>query len=112
MRADERVESATVVVARRLIAGSVIVVVAGFAAVVLSPSAEPVGRVLVMAIASGVLAAFVTDWRACLGVMATSMAVFVGFLGTNRVSSPAIPGPGRTRRSLSWRQCWASATAG
>jgi hypothetical protein len=80
VRGGERVETATVAVTRQVIAGSAMVVVAGFAAGVLFPTAEPVGRVLVMALATGVLAALVTDWRACLGVLVTSMLVFGGVL--------------------------------
>ena len=79
MQGGERDETATVAVTRQVIAGSAMVVVAGFAAAVLFPT-EPVGRVLVMALATGVLAALVTDWRACLSVLVTSMLVFGGVL--------------------------------
>ena len=80
VRGGERDETATVALTRQAIAGSAMVVVAGFAAAVLFPTAEPAGRVVVMALATGVLAAFVTDWRACLGVLVTSMLVFGGVL--------------------------------
>ena len=53
MRGGERVETASVVVTRQVITGSLMVVVAGFAAAVLFPAAEPVRRVLVLAIVSG-----------------------------------------------------------
>jgi hypothetical protein len=77
MPADERVETTAVVVTRRLIAGSAIILVAGFATVMVFPGPEPTGRILTMTIVTGVLAAFAADWRACLGIMATSMLVFV-----------------------------------
>jgi hypothetical protein len=77
MAADQRTESVAVVATMQLIAGSAMVVVAGFATAALIPGAEPVKRVLAIAIASGVLAALLTDWRACLGVTATAVLVFV-----------------------------------
>ena len=112
MGGDESVETATVVATRQLMAGSAMVVVAGFAAVVLFPRAEPVGRVLVMAIAAGVLAALLTHWRACLGVMATAMLVFVGVLMHGSDLEPGGPGPWSYTPCSPWRRCWASATAG
>jgi hypothetical protein len=63
-----------------LAAGTAVVVVAGFVAAVMVPATEPAGRVAVMAVAVGVIAAACTDWRAGAGSAVTATLVFVGFL--------------------------------
>lgn len=63
-----------------LVAGTAAVVVAGFAAVALLPAPGPAGRIVVMAIVVGLVAAVCTDWCAAAGVAAVAALVFVGFL--------------------------------
>lgn len=69
-----------VVLTRELVVGLAGVVVAYFAAVVLSPDGDLRARVVVMAVACGVLAALLTDWRAVVVVAVVSVGVFVGVL--------------------------------
>jgi hypothetical protein len=63
-----------------LVAGTAAVVVAGFAAVALFPAPGAAGRLVVLAVAVGLVAAVCTDWRAAAGVAAVAALVFVGFL--------------------------------
>ena len=73
-------EDGTVNATFELVAGTAAVVVAGFAAVALLPAPGPFGRLAVLAVAVGLVAAVATDWRAAAGVAAVAALVFVGFL--------------------------------
>ena len=63
-----------------LAGGCVGVIGAAFAGAALFPVADPGARLLVMALAAGVVAAIVRDWRASLGVTVFAALVYVGFL--------------------------------
>lgn len=73
-------DDATVNASFEVAAGTAAITVAGFAAAVLFPPAEPAGRVLVVAITVGVLSVVFSNWRACLTVAVIAALVFVGFL--------------------------------
>lgn len=77
MNAPDDAERRRVVLIRELAAGTAGVVVASFAAVVLSPEVDLTERALVMAVACGVLSAWLTDWRAIAAVAAATLASFV-----------------------------------
>ena len=61
-------------------AGWVVMIIAALLAAAVFPQTEPPGRMLVMAVAAGVFASVVADWRAVAAVTALGMATFVGFL--------------------------------
>lgn len=61
-----------------LAGGCVAVIGAGFLAAAITSG--DVGRLVVLAIAVGVIAARTVDWRACLGSTAFAALVYVGFL--------------------------------
>jgi hypothetical protein len=63
---------------RDLVAGTCSVVLAAYVAVVLSPAGDPAARVLVMAVACGVLGTLLADWRASVFAAAVAAGVFVG----------------------------------
>lgn len=67
-------------VAFGLAGGCVAVIGAAFVSAAAFPAAELGPRLLLMALAAGVLAAIVADWRACLGVTVFAALVYVGFL--------------------------------
>lgn len=92
MTVAEEAENRRVALIRELVAGAVSVVVAAFAAVVVFPAEEPVGRVMVMAVACGLLAASLSDWRATLVMAATAAGVFVGVLADGAPPTPAPQG--------------------
>jgi hypothetical protein len=88
-----RIEDRTAVMARELGAGVAALVATAFAAPVISTSPAPTGRALLMAIVTGTVTALISDWRARLGVTATSMVIFVAFVepfpgATNGVAAP------------------------
>jgi hypothetical protein len=96
---------------REIGAGAAALIVMGFAAVVLFPAGDLAGRVLVMAVTCGLLAAVFADWRAAAVVAGLAVLAFVG-------SSRTVP-PGRARsrrcptsRSSGWQRFLASATTG
>ncbi|MFD6566280.1 hypothetical protein [Micromonospora profundi] len=61
-------------------AGWAVMIVAALLAAAMFPQTEPPGRVLVMAVAAGVFASMVADWRAVVAVTALGTATYVGFL--------------------------------
>ncbi|MEU7614450.1 hypothetical protein [Micromonospora sp. NPDC049204] len=63
MSVAEEAENRGIALIRELVAGAAGVVVAAFAAAVVFSAEEPVGRVMVMAAACGLLAASLCDWR-------------------------------------------------
>ena len=63
-----------------LAGGCVGVIGAAFAGAALFPAGDGGARLLVMALAAGVVAATVRDWRACAGVTVFAALVYVGFL--------------------------------
>ncbi|MFF5297662.1 hypothetical protein [Paractinoplanes globisporus] len=67
-------------VAFGLAGGCVGVIGAAFVSAAAFPPAETGARLLVMALAAGVIAAIVADWRAWLGVTVFAALVYVGFL--------------------------------
>lgn len=67
-------------VAFGLAGGCVGVIGAAFVGAALFPAGDSGARMLVMALAAGVVAAIVRDWRACLGVTVFAALVYVGFL--------------------------------
>ncbi|MFI6133814.1 hypothetical protein [Micromonospora sp. NPDC051141] len=81
-------EDRRVALIRQLIAGAGAVVLATFAAVVMFPAEEPVGRVLVMAVVCGLLAAWFSDWRATIVTTAVAVGVFVGILADGAPPTP------------------------
>ena len=82
-----------VVLIRELVGGAAAVVVAGVLAVVLFPWGEPAGRVLVMAVACGAVAAWVSQWRVRLAVVVLTGLIFAGVLGDDWTYPPGAPGP-------------------
>jgi hypothetical protein len=62
------------------LAGTAAVIVAGFAAAMMFPIGQPLGRVLVVAVAAGLISVPATDWRAGAAVTVLAILVFVGFL--------------------------------
>ncbi|WP_431932287.1 hypothetical protein [Micromonospora sp. RP3T] len=82
-------EDRGVALIRELIAGTGAVVLATFAAVVMFPAEEPVGRVLVMAVTCGLLAAWLTDWRATIVTAAVAGSVFVSLLADGAPPTPS-----------------------
>jgi hypothetical protein len=88
-----RFRDADVVVIRELVGGAAVAVVAGFLAVVLFPSGELAGRVLVMAVACGTVAAWVSQWRVRLAVVVLTGLIFAGVLGDGGARSLGAPGP-------------------
>ncbi|MGX6607049.1 hypothetical protein ACWKSP_33740 [Micromonosporaceae bacterium Da 78-11] len=62
---------------RELGAGVAALVVTAFAAPIISAGQNPAGRALLMAVATGMIAATVSDWRARIGVAATSVTIFI-----------------------------------
>ncbi|MEU7928355.1 hypothetical protein [Micromonospora sp. NPDC049107] len=86
--ADEA-EIHRVVLIRDLVTGAVGVVVASFATAVVFPPEDPVGRVLVMAVACGLLATALSDWRASLAVAVVAVGVFVGVLADGAPPAPS-----------------------
>jgi hypothetical protein len=73
---------------RELVAGVAGVVVAGLLTVVVFPSGERAGRVLIMAVACGVTGALVRGWRVGVAVAAFAGFVFIGVIG----NEPAMVG--------------------
>jgi hypothetical protein len=63
-----------------LAGGCAAVVVAALAAAAFVPYGHAGARALVMAVTVGVLAATLSDWRACAGVALAAALIFVGFL--------------------------------
>jgi hypothetical protein len=63
-----------------LVAGTAAIVVMAFAAAAMFSLGQPAGRVVIMAVAVGVLSALFTDWRAVAGIAVVASLVFVGFL--------------------------------
>jgi cell division protein FtsW (lipid II flippase) len=63
-----------------LAGGCAAVVVAALATAAVVAPAHVGARMLIMAVTVGVLAAVLTDWRACLGVAVVGALIFVGFL--------------------------------
>ena len=92
MSVAEEAENRRVALIRELVAGAVGVVVAAFAAVVIFPAEQPAGRVMVMAVACGLLAASLSDWRATLVMAAMAAGVFVGVLADGAPPTPAPQG--------------------
>jgi hypothetical protein len=77
---SENVDDASSTAAFGLAGGSAAVVVAALAAAAFMPPGHVGARSLVMAVTVGVLAATLTDWRACAGVAVLAALIFVGFL--------------------------------
>jgi hypothetical protein len=75
------------------VAGVTAVVAAGFAAAAVFPSADSEARVVLVALAAGVLSALLTDWRACTAVTVIAALVFVGFLTHRYGTLTGNPGP-------------------
>lgn len=88
---DERESTA----AFELAAGGVAVVAAAFAAAAAFGPREPIGRVLIMGVAAGLLAVLVREWRAVAGVAAIAALVYVGFLAhrAGQLSGDPTPWP-------------------
>ena len=84
-----RIEDHTAVMARELGAGVAALVVTAFAAPVIPTSPVPTGRALVMAVVTGAVAALISDWRAWIGVTATSVVIVVAFIEPSPVRHPA-----------------------
>ena len=78
-----------------LAAGCAAVIVAAFAAAAAFGHAEQAGRVLIMAVTAGLLAAVLRDWRACTGVVTFAALVYVGFLAhrSGQLSGDPAPWP-------------------
>jgi hypothetical protein len=76
-----------VVVLREILAGTALVVVLRYPAVLLSDSSE--GRVLMIAAACGVLAAWCADWVSRAGIAVLGALVFVLFVAYQ----PGLPDP-------------------
>src|SRR6266511_4155819 len=76
----ENVDDASSTAAFGLAGGSAAVVVAALAAAAFMPPGHVGARSLVMAVTVGVLAATLTDWRACAGIAVLAALIFVGFL--------------------------------
>jgi len=74
------VDSGVDEVAFGLAGGCVGMIGAAFAGAALFPAGDGGARLLVMALAAGVVAAIVRDWRAGLGVTVFAALVYVGFL--------------------------------
>jgi cell division protein FtsW (lipid II flippase) len=77
---DQDTDDRFAVAALELAGGCVVVVVAALGAVAILAPFEQGARLLTMAVAAGVLAAAVTDWRTCVAVTVVAVLVFVGFL--------------------------------
>lgn len=92
MSVAEEAENRRIALIRELVAGAAGVVVAAFAAAVVFPAEEPVGRVMVMAAACGLLAASLSDWRATLVTAAMAAGVFVGVLADGAPPTPTPQG--------------------
>ncbi|MEU8285524.1 hypothetical protein AB0C01_14410 [Micromonospora sp. NPDC048905] len=92
MSVAEEAENRGIALIRELVAGAAGVVVAAFAAAVVFSAEEPVGRVMVMAAACGLLAASLCDWRATLVTAAMAAGVFVGVLADGAPPTPAPQG--------------------
>ena len=69
------------------------VVIAGFAAIVLFPPDQPPGRIVVLAVACGIVAAALTDWRSATGLILAAGFVFVVFLASQPDGQPDPPAP-------------------
>jgi len=67
-------------VAFGLAGGCVGVIGAAFVSAAAFPAVDSGARLLVMALAAGLIAAIVRDWRACAGVTVFAALVYVGFL--------------------------------
>jgi hypothetical protein len=76
----EDVDDASATAAFGLAGGCAAVVVTALAAAAFIAPDQMGARSLVMAVAVGVLAAVLTDWRACAGVAVVAAVIFVGFL--------------------------------
>jgi hypothetical protein len=79
MRTEE-VDGALPAAAFGLAGGCAAVVGAALASAAFIPPGHLGARVLVMAVTVGVLAAVLSDWRACAGVAVVAALIFVGFL--------------------------------
>jgi cell division protein FtsW (lipid II flippase) len=79
MRTEE-VDDASSTAAFGLAGGCAAAVVAALAAAAFMPPGHLGARMLVMAVTVGILAAVLTDWRACAGVAVVAALIFVGFL--------------------------------
>jgi hypothetical protein len=103
--------SRAVVLTRELVGGAATLVVAGLLAVVVFPPAQPAGRILIVAIACGVLAAILTDpWA--IGVVAVAGAVAFVLHWRSLPRNGQAPTPGDSRRSSGSRCWWGRVTAG
>ncbi|WP_422735623.1 hypothetical protein ACN263_18385 [Micromonospora sp. WMMD729] len=89
MNAADEAENRRVALIRELAAGGLGVVATSFLAVVLFPAEEPVGRVLVMATACGLLATSLRDWRAALVTATIAEGVFLTVLTDGAPPAPA-----------------------
>ena len=69
------------------------VVIAGFAAIVLFPPDEPPGRIVVLAVACGIVASTLTDWRSATGLILVAGFTFVVFLAGRSEGQPDPPAP-------------------
>lgn len=79
MPGDGNLEDRVTVVARQFAAGAAVVIAAGFAIKVIFLGSPHTGAALAMAVVCGLVAAFLTDWRAQTGVAIVAIAAFVGF---------------------------------
>jgi hypothetical protein len=75
---------------RDLIAGVAGVLVACLAVIALTPASDLAGRAVVMAVACGILAALLTEWRATVVMAALAVVAFVTVLAAES-SSPTYP---------------------
>ncbi|MFD0522199.1 hypothetical protein [Paractinoplanes durhamensis] len=76
-------------------AGAAAVIAAAFIAAAAFGWAEPAARVLTMAVAAGLVAAVLTDWRARAAVAALAALIFVGFLAHRFGQLSGDPAPWR-----------------
>lgn len=79
------------VMLRDVVIGVAAVVIAALLDVVLYPGGEPVGRVLVMAVACGALGVLLTDRRAVAITVVFAATVFVVVLASHVVTGQAVP---------------------
>lgn len=72
------------VVTRELVGGLMAMTVAALGSGALYPGTSPAGRVFVVSVACGVLAAVLTDWRARVAVTAAAVVIFIVHLAPER----------------------------
>ena len=68
-------------------------VIASFAAIVLFSPEEPPGRIVVLAVACGIVASTLTDWRSAVGLILGAGFVFVVVLAGRPDTQPGHPAP-------------------